>query len=134
MSKPKDPTPESICTACGGSGVSFKPLGPFLTSVQKRWREMVEAHIGARHEVFEKLDQEVARQVIPLAKAFEKADVTVSDMLIESAGAADDAAKAWRKGEFGEAFRALLKVAVTTVYVLESLEITSKRVDEEPEK
>ena len=114
--------------------MEHKTLGPFLTSVQKQWREHVKDHIDARQDVLQRLDREVARQVIPLAKEMGKGDVKVVDMLIEAAHASDEAGRAWKDGRYGDVLRALLKVSVTSVFVLESLEIASKRTDDEPEK
>ena len=121
MKKPAAPKP--VCAACGGSGVEFKPYGPFYTSVPRRWRQVVQDHTEARHEVFRVLDREIARQVIPLAKDFEKKAVSIAEILVEADIAHGKAVEAHVAGDTSTAVRSLVKVATSAIYVLESLEI-----------
>lgn len=124
--------PAPICTACGGTGVEYKPFGPFFTSVQKRWRKTVQDHTEARHEVFRVLDREIARQVIPCEKAIEKKDLSIAAILVESDEAHEKATHAHLEGDITKMVKALLKVATSVVYVLETLEIELNRNREDP--
>src|SRR5262245_6681238 len=123
--------PAGICTACGGSGVTFEQWGPFYSAVQKRWRETVADHTETRHEVFRNVDRMIAAQVIPLAKAMAKKDVSATDILVEIDKASGDALKAQEKGDPVGIVRALLKMTMSAVYLLESLEIEMKRAKQQ---
>lgn len=128
--KPTEPQP--ICEACGGSGVLFKPHGPFFTSVQKRYRKLVEEHVAARHEVFLRLDRLIAAQVIPVEKAIDKKDLSLAAILVESDQAHEQASTAYLDGDITTSVKALLKVATSVVYVLESIETELNRNREDP--
>lgn len=129
MSK-KPPAP--ICTACGGTGVEYKPFGPFYTSVQRRWRKTVQDHTEARHEVFRVIDREIARQVIPLSKEIEKKALSIADILAESDKSHGEALGAALLGDTTKVVRALVEVVTSAIYVLESVEIALKQERDEP--
>lgn len=125
-------TPAPICSACGGTGVEYKPFGPFYTSVQRRWRKTVQDHTEARHEVFRVIDREIARQVIPLSKEIEKKALTIADILVEADVAHEAAVAAQFTGDTTTVVRSLVKVVTSAIYVLESVEIALKQERDEP--
>lgn len=133
MTKDKPDTPPLVCHACGGSGIEYHPFGPFMTSVQKRWRQYVQDHVEARHERFRTLDREIAQLVIPRGKEMERGDLTLHDLLLGAVIEAQKAAGAFEKGRIADALRSLRKVASSTVYAMESVEVAAKRIEGDPE-
>ena len=101
----------------------YKALGPFYGRVPVRYREAVDAHIHARHRVFELIDRVIGEQLIRVLKA----DTTSEEIVAEAEATVERATKFWMEGKREESCKALLAALTRILFLLECVEVEKSK-------